>query len=182
MISKPIRLTASGFSLSVTLASCHSQEESKIFNVNTFRGQKQLQPFSSRKHVYNMENFEYKFVLMTDIHQTVKVILFATSPVYFVSFSQQRQFYTLLPLPWGKSLFASRFWGFRWPARNQDSFKLGRKPWERCCPLTSSGGCQEESGGSARPAKSKMTPKWCRPLTYHSMREIIVTTFFVSTI
>ena len=46
-----------------------------------------------------MENFEYNFVLMTDILQTVKVILFATSPVYFVSFSQQRQFYTLLPLP-----------------------------------------------------------------------------------
>ena len=40
MISKPIRLTASGFSLSLTLASCHSHEESKTFNVNTFRESK----------------------------------------------------------------------------------------------------------------------------------------------
>ena len=46
-----------------------------------------------------MENFGYMFVLMTDILRTVKVILFATSPVYFVSFSQQRKFYSLLPLP-----------------------------------------------------------------------------------
>ena len=66
--------------------------------------------------------------VMTDILQTVKAILFATSPVYFVSFLQQRHFYTLLPLPWGKSLFASRFWGFRWPAAIRILSSRGENP------------------------------------------------------
>ena len=38
------------------------------------------------------------------------------------------------------------------------------------------------SGGCAWPAKSKMTPKWRRPLTNHSVREITATTFLVSII
>ena len=120
-------------------------------------------------HVYNMENFGYKFVLMTDIPQTVKAILFATSPVYFVSFSQQQHFYTLLPLPWGKSLFASRFGGFRWPAAIRILSSKRENPGNDV---------RDVVGRNQVDAPGQRNPKWHRPLTNHSVREITATTFF----
>ena len=66
MISKPIKLTAfrpkfAVLNQSITLASCRGQEESQIYLLSA--NQQQLQPFSGRKYVYDMENLGYKFVL-----------------------------------------------------------------------------------------------------------------------
>ena len=118
MISKPIKLTSFRLKLAVESIGnppfmsrprkIENFQHKTYFNLSA---NQQLQPFSGWKHLNDIKkkNLSYKFVLMTDILQSNTLYL-ATS-LYFVSFLQQRQFYTLLLLPWRKSLFSPDFRG-----------------------------------------------------------------------
>ena len=68
--------------------------------------QQQRKSFSGRKHRGDVGNLGYKLVRMTDILQ-INPHLFASSPVYFVSFSHQTQFYMDYPTLEAKPDFGS---------------------------------------------------------------------------
>ena len=63
-----------------------------------------------------MENIGYKFVVMADIPLQTKPLQ------CYVFLTTATILYTLLHLPWGKSLFAPRFWGVQVTSRKQGSF------------------------------------------------------------
>ena len=117
----PLSWRLSGLSLplnqSVTLASCRGQEKSKIFNIKltlSFRESTTTTIFRLKARMW----YIYKKSLAINLFswQTYfKTILSTLQPLCIVSFLQQRQFHTLLLLPWRKSLFAPRFLGFKWP-------------------------------------------------------------------
>ena len=52
--------------------------------------QQQLEPFSGREHLFDME----ELVLISDVLQSSAYLACKLFSVHFVSFSQQRQFYT----------------------------------------------------------------------------------------
>ena len=128
-----------------------------------------------------MENFGYKFVLMTDILQTVKAILF--QPLQCILYLSHNSDIFILYYPFHEvNLCLPPDFGGSGDQPQSGFFQVRERTLGTVLPLTSSGCCREESGGCAWPAKSKMTPKWRRPLTNHSVREITANTFLVSII
>ena len=122
-ISKPIKLTSFRLKLAVESIGnprfmprprkIENFQHKTYFNLSE---NQQLQPFSGWKHVYDIYIKKSLAINLFSWPTYFKAILTTLQPLCIVSFLQQRQFHTLLLLPWRNSLFAPRFLGFKWPA------------------------------------------------------------------